>query len=169
MRKKFLTILLTICVCFCFVGCGKEEVVYGYQDILTQVKDGTYKSDIADIHKGWIPEKTDIEKAPDTIKAMTEKIANFKCKDYVGYKVQDKKIYYGFAGVDTLKMENVLVCVIQDTDNNMSVEIGDFKDIDSFYHVSTDLLVQVTSTATEEGTESTEKNKKNNTEASTTE
>ena len=155
MRKKIILLLLTICTCFCLTSCGKDKSsTYGYQDILQQVKDGTYVSSISDMHNGWVPETTSISNAPDSIKSMTNNIANFKCNDYIGYKVLDSKIYYGFSGVDTLTNKNALVYVTQDTDNNMGIEIGDFKDISDFYTIPEESNTQVeTTTGSTESTE----------------
>lgn len=144
-KTKLVLIIGSMCL---LCGCGKAK--YGYNDVAQAVKDGSYSIE-TDTHKvqndspteaifvdtatssdsaiyPWVIETKAFDEITDEgITKILDKIENFTCTMYIGYRVEDKNIRYAFVGANN-ETKNILVYAIYNTENKtLSVVPGDYE------------------------------------------
>lgn len=123
--KRKLTIVCILCLLF-LTSCGNKDV--GHQDVLKDVKNNTYVATETDnTNNGWVIETTSVNDVSTSIRNLMLDVPNFSYKTYIGYKVNSDNIQYAFVGlIDNTKS---LVYIKQNTNNDLSYEIGNYDDL----------------------------------------
>ena len=132
-KKRLLLCLMVLFAVFGLVACGKQKV--GDQELLKQIKNGSYEKDEKLVNSnGWVINMTRISNVDESILELTKSIENLKCKNYLGYKVEDNKITYVFTGIQNAdNVTKAIAYVTQDADSKLEVSYADYSDLDNIY------------------------------------
>lgn len=140
----FIVAFIITTTLFFALGIFGDKTVYGYQDILSQVKAGTYTDPTTGTlvvnESGWIINLQPLDSVDESISNLFNRSSEeYGVKFYIGYKVDmnAKTITYAFLAL-TDTAEKYTLYVIQDVNNKITFEKADYSDIDDIFMTTVD-------------------------------
>lgn len=112
---------------------------YGYQDILSQVKNETFQhADNVVLNKdGWALDIQSLDNADEGIKLLAKDCKEYNIKLFVAYKVEEHQIIYAFVGVEENGAKYTVFCN-QGTDRHIKFTRADYDEISDIFMAFTE-------------------------------
>lgn len=132
-------LVVAVAVLSIFLVTNSVKNSYGYQDVLTQLKNGEYTppaddGEVTITKSGWIVDVMQIDSAEESIQKIAKTVKDQDIKVYLGYKVDtnNKTITYAFQALAENGYRNT-VYVTQGVNKSLTHEVVDGSEIDTIF------------------------------------